>query len=204
MLRENIYLNKTYKAIDPEEMVEFIEEMSGKKEGAGSYIQLVDLFTNYNFVCNHLNLKDECATLIPEGQPYSDACTLVIDFDDMVRLFDLAPAEIDFESLKCEMDKYVDKFIYSNTATVCILNTGEKGVARLKSGDTYNKEIGEAVSYYKAKYKKIKNRIRDNQRRCEWAENHVEQWLKFIDKVEMETDDLCDISSEIFQKIKSI
>lgn len=204
MLKKDIYLNQTYRAIDPEEMIEFIEKMSGKKEGVGSHIQLMDLFTNYDFVCSHLNLEDECATLIPERQPYSDACTMVIDFDDMVDLFDVAPANIDFESLKVEMDKYVDKFIHNDTATVCILNTGEKGVARLKSGDTYNKETGEAVSYYKAKYKKIKNKIRHDKRCYEWAEYQATEYLRLADKLEMEIDELCDAGSELLEKIKSI
>lgn len=51
----------------------------------------------------------------------------------------------------------IEKIIFNKPATVVILKTGQKGVAKVQPGDKWNRELGFWVAYAKAMGKKTKN-----------------------------------------------
>lgn len=53
----------------------------------------------------------------------------------------------------------VKRVIYSDRATVVILNSGAKGIAKCLEEDTYNKETGYRVAYLKAKIKEMNKEL---------------------------------------------
>lgn len=77
----------------------------------------------------------------------------VFDFEEVNEYFKEYIEEI-------KIDEDVKRVIYSDKATVVILNSGVKGIAKCLENDTYNKEIGYRVAYLKAKIKEMNKELK--------------------------------------------
>lgn len=77
-----------------------------------------------------------------------------------VGVFDISEIEAYFKEHTIATDKDVKRVIYSDNATIVILKSGVKGIAKCLEEDTYNKEIGYRVAYLKAKIKEMKKELK--------------------------------------------
>ena len=196
MNKNDIFVNGRYTAIDPEKVVDFIEEMSGVKYGAGDRLGLLDLFINEDLRCNAYNPEREVVTLGTESDVI--LAGLSLNADDMISLFELAAEDVDVP----EVYEDLEKFIYSNEVVVCWIKDGHKGISRPKHGEKYDRKIGEAVAYYKAQQNKVRHKIKLAKYTLGYFEGILEMYEGIVDQCKNDLEKLNHRLENLTNKIK--
>lgn len=142
MLKEkDLVVGAIYMAKEADKFLDYIVDMGDLKYTEQEYRRMLCMLANCPFELVSMNA--DSVKMIPRSKLGFGA--LAMDKKDMFSFF------VKYQRVEYIEDDGIEKFIYSNGTTICILDDGSKGVARLKKNDKYDVNTGETVALLKAK-----------------------------------------------------
>ena len=142
MLKEkDLVVGDIYMAKEVDKFLDYIIDMGDLKYTDKEYGRMLCVLTFCPFEL--VAMDSDSVRMVPRSEFGFGA--LVMDKKDMFSFF------VKYHRVEYIEDDGIEKFIYSNGTTICILDDGSKGVARLKKNDKYDVNTGETVALLKAK-----------------------------------------------------